>query len=138
MKRFGLFRCAAIDFAVPLFRLRKILHVQQVFELPRLPGNVSGVLVTEGRIVPVLDLPQVVAGSSGAAGAEYLVLVESEYGILSFPADTSSGIIAEQKGAVVPTAEEDASWSTGQFLFQDRAFQILDIDFLAIGLTQGS
>jgi len=138
MNRFGLFRCRGTDFAIPLFRLRKILHEQQVFPLPRLPEPVSGVLVDEDRIIPVLDLPVIVVGEKGTAPTEYMVLTESEYGILAIPADITCGIVTDQKGAISPAAEGDASWLTGQFHFQDKNFQILNIDFLAKMLTLGS
>jgi len=138
MNRLALFHFRSIEFAIPLIRLRKILHDQQIFLLPRLPEAVSGVLVNEGRLFPVLDLSLVLAGDRRTNRSEYMVLAESEYGSLAIPADLNSGIVSESKGKTGPADEGAGSWVIEQFFYQDKRFQILDIDFLASVLIQGS
>ena len=134
MNRFGLFRSQQTYFAIPLARLRKILQGQKVFWLPRLPDAVSGVLVDAGEIIPVVDLVKVISDTASAA-PQFLVLVEAECGCLAIPVDVNCGIVAEYKGSVVAPAEDSTNWLTGQFLFQDNNYQIIDIDFLTSVLT---
>jgi len=121
---------------VPLFQLRKVLRDQRIFSLPKLPDGVIGVLVTESLLVPVIDPQKVVAGASALEPADYLVLLESEYGTLAVPAGLTCGVVSEQKGTITPGDETANSWVTGQFHYQDSVFQILDIDFLASVLAQ--
>jgi len=138
MSRFGLFHYRGIDFAIPLEKLRRILHDQRVFLLPRLPEAVFGVLVDNGRLFPVLDLFLVTAGERGTTRSEYMVLLESEYGVLAIPADQTCGVVSEPKGTAVPADEGAASWLIGHFLLLDKRFQILDIDILASLLARDS
>jgi chemotaxis signal transduction protein len=136
MNRFGLFCHQAENFAIPLVRLRKILQGKRVYLLPQLPVAVPGVLVDADQIIPVFDLHRLVDGGAGTTQTEFLVLVESEFGVLAIPADVTCGIVAEQKGSTARAVENSAVWVTGQFHFQDKVFQILDIDFLAKVLVQ--
>ena len=136
MTRFGLFSLGQTRFAIDLFRLRKILREQRIFRLPRLPRWVSGLLVVDSQIVPVVNPARVGSGSSVVASAEFLVLFDSEFGPLAVPADMTCGIVAEQKGTTTQIDPVAESWVTGHFLYQDKLFQILDIDFLARVLNQ--
>jgi len=136
VSRFGLFSLQRVDYAVPLARLRKVLHQPRVHLLPRLPRELPRVVVADGGVVPVVDLLCKAETESQLSAPEYLILVDSECGPLALPADTTCGIVAEQKGTRSVTGEEGSPWWCGSFHYQNKTFQILDIDVLAIGLTQ--
>jgi len=139
MERYGLFSFGAFYYALPLLRLQKILHRYQGYFLPLLPDTVSEVLVDVGCLVPLVCLPAQHVGEGGPPRtAAYKVIVESEAGLVAFPADEACGIVAKQKGEVVATSEE---WSAGiaeVFKYQGKEYPILDIDFLAFRMTQKS
>jgi chemotaxis signal transduction protein len=137
MIRYGLFRYGSLAYAVPLERLRKIVHQCPGFRLPRLPGAVAELLVDVEQLVPVLKLPAVLESEElTARTVEYKVLAESEAGTVAFPAELTCGIVAEQKGRLQSPDDLPAGMS-GVFNYQEKDFKILDIDTLAIGMTQG-
>lgn len=140
MKRFGLFRVGELGFAIPLSQIQKILQGSKGYRLPRLPGAVSAVLVDDGQLIPLFDLGQRLGDGTPLEQSMqgYQVLVESEYGTVALPADLTGRIVTEQKGQLVAVAAEEKDYGTvGQFVYQDEEYIILDIDFLAIEMTQG-
>ena len=140
MKRFGLFRTGSLGYAVPIEQLRKILQGATTYRLPRLPEPVGAVLVDGGELVPLLNLQGLMAGASvlpDCLPSGYQVLVDSEYGPVALPAEATGRIVPEQKGELAAVAEELDSWVSGEFQYRDEKYKILDIDFLAIEMTQG-
>ena len=137
MNRFGLFRSGGLDYAIPLVRLIRVLPAGCCHFLPRLPPGVTGVVVDSGKLIPQVDLARLLPGSGDPGRpTAYQVLVESECGTLALPAEQSYGIVAEQKGKLVSTGEPAALGLGNEFYFQEKVFQVLDIDCLAIGLIQ--
>ncbi len=72
-----------------------------------------------------------------ARQAEYKIFAESEGGLVAFPAELTSGIVAENKGELLPSSENKIPGIDGFFKYQGKEFKILDINYLAIGMTQG-
>lgn len=137
MIRYGLFSYGSSGYAVPLLRMRKIIHQCSGFRLPRLPAVVDEILIDEDQLVPLIRLPISVVGENlSARTVEYKVLVESEAGTVAFPAEVTCGIVAERKGDLLDTDGEQISGITGTFKYQETEYKILDIDLLAIGMTQ--
>lgn len=136
MSRFGLFSIAGLNYAVPLPRLLRIDQQARCFRLPKLPQGVAFILVDGARLIPLLSLQQFSGTGAGNSAAEYVVLVESEYGTVALPADETRGIVAEQKGQIRYLAESDAAAKAGEFNYRQNTFILLDIDYLTKSLTQ--
>lgn len=140
MKRFGLFRIGKLSYAISLLQIQKILQGSKGYILPRLPETVAAVLVDEGQLIPLLDLTKISGGGAEweQSEQEYQVFVESEYGTVALPADLTGRIVAEQKGLQSTiTAKEKNNGTIGKFVYQSEEYNILDINFLAIEMTQG-
>lgn len=140
MKRFALFRVGELSFAISLLQIQKILQGSKGYMLPRFPEAVSAVLVDAGQLVPLLDLEQMLGGGAQREQSMqgYQVLVESEYGTVALPADLTGQIVTEQKGKLLTIAEKEKNIGTvGKFIYQGEEYSILDINFLAIEMTQG-
>ena len=138
MSRFGLFDVESVGFAIPLPQIEKILQGAELFQLPRLPGAVIAVLVVAEQLIPLLDPgPLLGVGPQPQDSQGYQVLVDSDYGLVALMADSSGRIVPEQKGQIVPlSTEERAGGIAGQYVYQDKKYKILDINFLAIEMTQ--
>jgi len=137
MERFGLFVFAGICFAVPLIKLRKIVHLQGGYVLPMFPLIVSEVLVDNQQLVPLVEIPgQGQVRNADSRSAEYKVLVESEAGTIALPADETCGIVPVQRGELLPQDEMSTAGIVGLFKFQSTDYHILDIEFLALRITQ--
>lgn len=138
MNRFGLFRIRGAGFAIPLAQILRILEGAEKCQLPRLPGAVTAVLVDEDRLVPLIDLGCALGvGDDCSTPGGYQILVESEYGVVALVADSSGRIVAEKKGHILPLpVKEQVVGVVGRFSYQNDVYNILDIDFLAIEMTQ--
>ncbi|MDX2479544.1 MAG: chemotaxis protein CheW [Desulfuromusa sp.] len=140
MRRFGLFKIGKLGFAIPLLQIQKILQGSKSYLLPRLPGAVSAVLVDDGQLIPLLNVGQILGEGSQweQPGQSYQVFVESEHGTVALPADLTGRIVAEQKGTLsTMTAKEKDFGTLGKFVYHGEEYNILDINFLAIEMTQG-
>jgi len=138
MKRFGVFQVDHLNYAISLQQIKKIIQDAETFLLPRLPRAVSSVLVDEQQLVPVLDLGLLCGAKSitDPTSPTYQVLVESEYGTVALPAALNGKIVTEKKGILSRAAESKMSWMTREFTYQNIKYKILDINFLAVELTQ--
>ncbi|WP_321372281.1 chemotaxis protein CheW [uncultured Desulfuromusa sp.] len=141
MKRFGLFQLGTLNYALSLLQIQKILQGSESYKLPRLPGAVSAVLVDDNRLIPLLDLGWILKESFQQEVAQqgYQVLVDSEYGTIALPADMTGRIVAEQKGILSDgtMTKEKEFGAVGKFVYQNVEYNVLDINFLAIEMTQG-
>ena len=139
MISFGLFRIGGFGFAVDLGQIKKILQNSKDYKLPHLPGAVAAVLVDDGQLVPLLDLSLLVGTESRLENLTpgYRVLVESKYGTVALPADLTGKIVTEQKGELSATDEQKMNFGiVGKFIYQSEEYSLLDINFLAIEMTQ--
>ena len=139
MKKIGLFRIGEFAFAVPLEQILKILQDATQYTFPCLPSVISGVIVNDDSLVPLFDSVKVYGGSAPqGGGAGYQVLVSTEYGVVALPANLSGKIVATTKGEVVEfTTDPDVVGAVGKFLYASDEYYILDVNYLAIEMTQG-
>jgi chemotaxis signal transduction protein len=138
MTAFGLFQTAKLDYAVPLAQIRRIIQGNPVYPLPLLPAAVDHVLVHESTLVPIVFLGQPGDRMAGSFESECFVLVDTEYGSLAFVTQPNSRIIAAHKGILEVPRQREASWLVGTFYYQERTFNILDVDVLAMEITRGN
>lgn len=138
MNRYGLFQSGGLNYAIPLLQIRKIVQGGTTYSLPRLPQSVPAVLVDAGELIPLLSLNLLreADGKLEHVQSGYLVLVESEYGAVALPAELNGKIVAEKKGTRTVGSESREAWVSGEFTFQNKQYKILDINFLAIEMTQ--
>lgn len=137
MIRYGLFRFGLFTYAIPLLRMCKIIHQCSGYRLPRLPAAVAEILVDDGVLVPLIKLPILTESEDlSARTVQYKVLADSEAGRVAFPAEVTCGIVAAQKGELLDSDGEQLFGVVGIFKYQENEFKILDIDLLAIGMTQ--
>ncbi|SEA54811.1 CheW-like domain-containing protein [Desulfuromusa kysingii] len=141
MKRYGLFRFGTLNYALSLLQIQKIKQGLEAYPLPRLPGAVAAVLVDDDQLVPLLDLSWIQKEDlrHEVTKQGYQVLIDSEYGTVALPAEVTGRIVSEQKGTLseVVTAKEKEFGTVAKFVYQRIEYNILDINFLAIELTQG-
>ena len=139
MIRFGLFRIGGFGFAVALEKIEKILQNSKNYTLPHLPGAVAAVLVDAGRLVPLLNLSHFIGVEDRLANLMrgYQVLIASEYGTVALPAELTGKIVAEEKGELLEADEQKNNLGiVGTFIYQNEEYNLLDINFLAIEMTQ--
>lgn len=137
MTGYGLFSSCNVDYAFPLEQIRRIIQDVPLYLLPGLPAGVEYVLVHGTALVPVLHAGHVTKYIKGAKSSSCFVLVDSEYGTLAFAAEANGRIVAEHKGSVLFPEVRENVWEMGTFRYQSRVYRILDVDVLAMEITQG-
>ena len=138
--RYGLFRVGILNYAISLQQIQKILQGSRGYILPRFPGAVSAVIVDDGELIPLLDLGRMFGEKleKVLTSKSYQVLVDSEYGTVALPADSTARIVSEHKGVLSKgTAKERVLGTVAKFVYLSEEYNILDINFLAIEMTQG-
>lgn len=138
MRRYGLFQSGSFAYAIDLEQIEKILQSVVFFDLPRLPGGVIDVLVDVGRLVPLFDFVKMF-GASALQKQNYpiyQVFVSTEYGTVALPANMSGRIVATSKGKEIQGADNVVG-GVGKFIYQNEEYNILDINYLALEMTQG-
>ncbi len=138
MGRFGLFQLGELNYSLPLPQIKKIRQGAALFALPRLPEGVVAVLVDDGQLIPLLDLNMLTEAPAGLAdaGSGYQILVDSEYGTVALPARLTGKIVTEGKGELLAAKESQPAWIAGEFVYQGTKYMIIDINFLAVEMTQ--
>lgn len=54
--KFLTFTLGAEDYGVPVLRVREIIKMVPITQVPQLPGHVRGVINLRGKVIPVIDL----------------------------------------------------------------------------------
>jgi len=139
MSRFGLFSIECGSFAVPFLQIQKVLQGTPLYHLPRMPGAVVAVLVVDEQVIPLIDIGSLFGGESQSfTEQDYQLLVNTDCGVIALATETCGRIVEQQKGQVIAQdAKEKIAGITGQFIYQKKNYKILDINFLAIEMTQG-
>lgn len=137
MRRFGLFQYADLCYALDLVQIFRIIQNAQLHRLPRLPDGVSAVLVDDERLIPLLSLSPLGVDSSleSDANGSYQVVIETESGTIALPARLNGRIVTETKGVYKQQGGREA-WILGEFTYQNIGYKVLDIDFIAVEITQ--
>ncbi len=136
-ERLGLFRMAACSYAVPLGRLLRVIDNGRVEPLPLTPDRMSGMLIVDNRVVPLLDsagLPGVEAGKE--LGAGFQVLLATEYGTIALPADTTVGIVAETRGKWIAGDQDVTGFLPEYFYYRKNRFLVLNVDDFIMDLVR--
>jgi len=138
MKRFGLFYCQALSFALPLEQLDKIVQGVSLFKLPLLPSSVPAVLVDNREIVPVLHpVDKKGMAAAGVEGFPCYAIVKTDAGRLALPVSQVNRIVSELKGTYESFPENPNLRVAGVFTYGNGKFDILNIEYLAREMTQG-
>ena len=123
MIRYGLFCYGSFAYAVPLLNMRKIVHQRRGYLLPMLPKVVAEILVDDGRLVPVVELSQITDRQEmSARTATFKVLASSVAGTGACPAEVTCGIVAEQKGQLLPTKGAGMAGMTRIFRSKGKSY----------------
>ncbi len=138
MKRLGLFHAGCFAYAVPLEQVEKILQGATLFKLPRLPETVAEVLVDAGQMIPLFNFVKMFGDLALQKQNESIcqVFVSTEYGVVALPANMAGQIVAISKGREFQSAD-NVIGGVGKFIYQNEEYNILDINYLALEMTQG-
>jgi len=125
-------------YGVNVAKVREIIHKPKLRSLVAAPQSVAGMMMLRDKVLPVLDLGQIL-GQRPAKVAERMVVLEFNKVVIAVLVNSVSRIHRlswEQIEA--PSAISSGSYITGLVKLEDRIILILDFERIIAEMYQGS
>ena len=125
-------------YAVPVERVREIVRVRPIAPVPRLPGDVCGVISLRGEILEVIDLRLRLRLHATPAGRASRIIVAhaADGGVAGLLVDGVSEVLNVPEDALRPASSTDAGNVETLCVRDDRFISVLDLDRVLGGDAQ--
>lgn len=137
MRQYIGFKLSTNEFTIPILKVREIINTPEITPLPQSPHYMKGIVNLRGKIVPVLDLKELIttktAGVEAESGGKVIVVINrnATFGIL---VDSITSVINIDEADIEPPEGfmSDTSMDSveGVAKFDDRLIILLDTDKL--------
>ena len=129
--RLVLLRVGDQQFALPMEAVRHILLTPRIIPLVLIRPGFKGVFLHQDEILPLLDLPRLLAGAVSGPENPYVVVCDTDYGPLGIFVDQVLQIVERGAGALrsgdlVP----DQKPAENSFVYNGNTYPLLDIEAL--------
>lgn len=123
-------------YALDLIEVQEVVEKQPVFPLPSAPAAVAGAIGFHGRIVPVVDLPELL-GFPAAARAERLIVLTDAHGPVALAVDQLQRVLSvDLIQGTLTQSDSEADCISGVLSWQEQMISLLDLKQLRITLEQ--
>ncbi|MCD7100243.1 chemotaxis protein [Stenotrophomonas sp. MMGLT7] len=129
-------------FGVNVFKVQEVLRRPELFQVPGLPAQFSGVADVRGRSVPVLDLGLAIGHPEREPDADvspgYLVVTEFNRSVQGFLVSGVERIVNIAVEDIHPPPElgAEASYLTAVTRFQGELIQVIDVESVLADIAQ--
>ena len=135
MQQYIGFKLGKNEFTIPILKVREIINTPMVTKLPQSPHYMRGIINLRGKIIPVVDLKEIVAmGEENGEGKGTKVIVlstgRSTFGIL---VDMITSVINIDESTIEPPEDflhEHIERIEGVARYDDRLIILLDTNKL--------
>jgi purine-binding chemotaxis protein CheW len=125
-----IFQLGGEEYALPIARVREILRPGAITRLPSAPAHVRGITNVRGRIVPVVDLREMLGlGASETTARSRILLVELAQRVVGVLVDAVSQVLRFPSTAVSQVEGEADAVAR----LDDRLIIVLDVDRTLLG-----
>ncbi len=122
-------------YALQLTDIQEIVEHAQIYPFPAAAEIIAGAIGFHGRVVPVVNLLQLLGCHSGQTGARLIVLINS-YGPLAFAVGQIRPIITlAGKNCQVIEADSDDRYISKLYNWQGEMISLLDLNSISAILT---
>ena len=128
------FRVDYETYALELDKVQEIVEDARLYPLPESSADIAGAIAFHGRIVPVIDLPQLLDFPNGRIGRRLIVLINSQ-GPIALGVDQVEAIVKLDSFAEVLVQEGARPYVRRTFSCAGRMISLLDLDQLQLRLT---
>lgn len=128
---FVFFPLGSKRFALPAGQVSELAHPGELHPFPHTTPLLTGVLVRRGRIVPVLDVAQVLIGSKPPTRRYYLIASRKFQEATEWTAIPVSGECILAHAQVMASESDSPAYVSGVLAQGSELVQILDLDKLA-------
>ncbi|CBA15936.1 putative chemotaxis signal transduction protein [Xanthomonas albilineans GPE PC73] len=129
-------------FGVNVFKVQEVLRRPELFQVPGLPLQFSGVADVRGRSVPVLDLGLAIGHPEREpntdAGPRYIVVTEFNRSVQGFLVSGVERIVNIAVEDIHPPPElgAESSYLTAVTRFQGELIQVIDVESVLADIAQ--
>ena len=131
--KFVLFPLGKKRFALPAEQVTELARPDHLQTFPHSTPLLSGVLLRRGRIIPVLDVAQVVIGPNAPTRKFYLIANRAFGKDIEWTAIPVTGECELLSGEPVPPTGRLPKYVTGLLSLQDEIVEVIDLQTLAGG-----
>jgi chemotaxis signal transduction protein len=128
---FVLFPLGKKRFALPAGAVTELARPDRLQPFPHTTPLLTGVLIRRGRIVPVLDVAQVLAASEAPARKFYLIANRKFGNSTEWAAIPVTGECILTNAAPVPPTENLPAYVTSLLPLENEILQVIDLERLA-------
>jgi purine-binding chemotaxis protein CheW len=126
------FRLADEEYGVEILKVREIIGIMDITQVPQMPGYVRGVINLRGKVIPVLDL-RLKFGMEAAEYNDQTCIIVVDVGRLTgIIVDTVQEVLDIQSSQIDPPpplgANVDTTFIRGMGKVRDEVKILLDID----------
>jgi purine-binding chemotaxis protein CheW len=136
MKQLLPFKLGEETYALNLLEVQEVVEKRSIYPLPGAPEAVTGAISFHGRIVPVVDLPQLLGFPVGPRTARLVVLTDAN-GPLALTVDRLRPVLnVELACATLTQSDSEADCISGVLSWQEEMISLLDLKQLQKMLEQ--
>jgi len=135
--RLVLLRLGEKQLALPLEKVWHILLTPRLFPLALIRPGFKGVFLHQDEVLPLLDLPGLLAVPGSGKECPYVMVCETEFGPLGLPVDQILQIVERQLGALTEDEPEADRFSAEKnFVYNGNRYLLLDLGALLATLPR--
>jgi chemotaxis signal transduction protein len=138
LQSFVLLRLGERRFALAARQIAELVAPTRVFRFPHRTGEIEGVILRRGRIVPVCDVAETLIGKSLKARRLYLIAVrryESQSEWVALPVTGECELINAEMS---PPSEADAPQVAGWLSYAGDVIEVLNLSALTPGPSRST
>lgn len=128
--KYALFRVQGRGFALAVQQLAQVLDAPRIFALPELRKPFAGVLLLGEEPVPFFDWRRPDPISAPPASTPYVVLCNTEFGMLGLPADEARQVVPLNLNDAEAAGEEPLPGAVGNCRVGEEQFAVIDLELL--------
>ncbi|MBD3174156.1 MAG: chemotaxis protein CheW [Armatimonadia bacterium] len=121
------------EFGVAIDRVREIIPMEQITQVPRTPPFVKGVIDLRGMVIPVIDLQERFGIAAGEdQSQDRIIVVEMADQVVGCTVDSVTEVLTLPGDSVKPppaaVASVDSEYLWGVGRYDERLLLLLDLD----------
>ncbi len=133
MQQYIGFKLGRSEYTIPILKVREIINTPSITRLPKSPYYMKGIINLRGRIVPVVDLKELVSSGEGASRATKVIVLSTERSTFGILVDEITSVInIDEANIELPEGfmHDNMERVEGVAKFDDRLVILLDTDKL--------
>lgn len=132
-EKYVVFQLAGESYGVNISRVREIIRMQDITEIPQTLDYIKGVINLRGRVTPVIDLRRRFGFAPGEhTNSTRIIVVQMLDQLIGIIVDSVNEVLPVPSGAIEPPspiiAGVDSKYLKGIAKLDDRLIVILDLD----------